>query len=139
MLAMQNAKDNALEISEFLTLQYRYRIGIMSSFIMPIVFVLMLSSSVLPREIRPLSPVWGQQGSPGDASIPILQELWHQTIVTRGFNHEGPRRGDVFVTSSFAKQIEPSLSLNENSVSSLLKCLKVLDARNAVQSAASRT
>jgi cytochrome c-type biogenesis protein CcsB len=41
----------------FLTLQYRYRIGIMSSFIMPIVFVLMLSSSVLPREIRPLSPV----------------------------------------------------------------------------------
>jgi cytochrome c-type biogenesis protein CcsB len=41
----------------FLMLQYRYRIGIMSSFIMPVVFVLMLSSSVLPREIKPLSPV----------------------------------------------------------------------------------
>jgi GDP-4-dehydro-6-deoxy-D-mannose reductase len=26
-------------------------------------------------------------------------------IVTRGFNHTGPRRGDAFVTSSFAKQI----------------------------------
>ncbi len=28
-----------------------------------------------------------------------------RTITTRGFNHEGPRRGHVFVTSSFAKQI----------------------------------
>ncbi|TMK16769.1 MAG: NAD-dependent epimerase/dehydratase family protein, partial [Actinobacteria bacterium] len=26
-------------------------------------------------------------------------------VRTRAFNHEGPRRGDVFVTSSFAKQI----------------------------------
>ncbi|HLF49872.1 MAG TPA: GDP-mannose 4,6-dehydratase, partial [Methylomirabilota bacterium] len=26
-------------------------------------------------------------------------------IRTRAFNHEGPRRGDVFVTSNFAKQI----------------------------------
>jgi GDP-4-dehydro-6-deoxy-D-mannose reductase len=28
-----------------------------------------------------------------------------RTVVTRGFNHEGPRRGEVFVTSSFAKQV----------------------------------
>jgi GDP-4-dehydro-6-deoxy-D-mannose reductase len=28
-----------------------------------------------------------------------------RTVVTRGFNHTGPRRGHVFVTSSFAKQI----------------------------------
>jgi len=26
-------------------------------------------------------------------------------VRTRGFNHTGPRRGDVFVTSAFAKQI----------------------------------
>jgi GDP-4-dehydro-6-deoxy-D-mannose reductase len=26
-------------------------------------------------------------------------------VVTRAFNHTGPRRGDVFVTSNFAKQI----------------------------------
>jgi len=26
-------------------------------------------------------------------------------VRTRGFNHEGPRRGDVFVASNFAKQI----------------------------------
>ncbi|MEW5744274.1 MAG: c-type cytochrome biogenesis protein CcsB [Nitrospirota bacterium] len=41
----------------FFFLELRYKIGIMGSFIMPIVFLLMLSSSVLPREIRPLSPV----------------------------------------------------------------------------------
>ncbi|MGO9613451.1 MAG: c-type cytochrome biogenesis protein CcsB [Dissulfurispiraceae bacterium] len=41
----------------FFFLEYRYRIGIMSSFILPVVFLLMLSSSILPREIHPLSPV----------------------------------------------------------------------------------
>lgn len=41
----------------FFLLQLRYRIIILSSFIMPIVFILMLSSSMLPREIKPLSPV----------------------------------------------------------------------------------
>jgi cytochrome c-type biogenesis protein CcsB len=38
-------------------LEYRYKIGIMGSFILPIVFVMMLSSSMLPRGIKPLSPV----------------------------------------------------------------------------------
>ena len=28
-----------------------------------------------------------------------------KTVRTRGFNHTGPRRGEVFVTSNFAKQI----------------------------------
>lgn len=41
----------------FFLLEYKYKIGIMGSFILPVVFVLMLSSSVLPRGIRPLSPV----------------------------------------------------------------------------------
>jgi cytochrome c-type biogenesis protein CcsB len=40
----------------FFFLKYRYKIGIMGSFILPIVFILMLSSSIFPREIRPLSP-----------------------------------------------------------------------------------
>ena len=40
----------------FFVLQYRYKISLLSSFIMPLVFVLMLSSSMLPREIKPLSP-----------------------------------------------------------------------------------
>lgn len=41
----------------FFFLEYRYRIHILGSFILPIVFLLMLSSSIFPREISPLSPV----------------------------------------------------------------------------------
>ncbi len=41
----------------FFYIEYRYRIGLLGSFIMPVVFVLMLSSSMLPREIKPLSPM----------------------------------------------------------------------------------
>ena len=41
----------------FFLLEYRYKIGLLVSFIMPIAFILMLSSSVLPREIKPLNPV----------------------------------------------------------------------------------
>jgi cytochrome c-type biogenesis protein CcsB len=41
----------------FFFLEYRYNIGLLGSFIMPVVFIIMLSSSVLPREIKPLSPV----------------------------------------------------------------------------------
>ncbi|MEW6161772.1 MAG: c-type cytochrome biogenesis protein CcsB [Nitrospirota bacterium] len=40
----------------FFILQFRYRVSLLSSFVMPIVFVLMLSSSMLPKEIKPLSP-----------------------------------------------------------------------------------
>lgn len=54
---------------------------------------------------RPLSPY---------AVSKVAQELlaWQyhrshglKTVVTRGFNHTGPRRGEIFVTSTFAKQI----------------------------------
>ena len=41
----------------FFYLEYRYRLGLLGSFIMPLVFILMLSSSMLPRKIDPLSPV----------------------------------------------------------------------------------
>ncbi len=41
----------------FFYIEYRYKIGLLGAFIMPVVFVLMLSSSVLPREIHPVSPV----------------------------------------------------------------------------------
>jgi GDP-4-dehydro-6-deoxy-D-mannose reductase len=55
--------------------------------------------------LRPLSPY---------AVSKVAQELlaWQyhrsyglRTVVTRGFNHTGPRRGENFVTSSFALQI----------------------------------
>ncbi len=68
---------------------------------------------VLPNEVpiketnplRPLSPY---------AVSKVTQDLmgyqYHQSyklfiVRTRGFNHEGPRRGEVFVTSNFARQI----------------------------------
>jgi cytochrome c-type biogenesis protein CcsB len=41
----------------FFLLQFRYKIMLLSSFIMPIVFFLMLASSMLSREMKPLSPV----------------------------------------------------------------------------------
>jgi len=41
----------------FFILQFRYRISLLCAFIMPIVLVLMFSSSMLPKEIKPLSPV----------------------------------------------------------------------------------
>ncbi|MBI5098291.1 MAG: c-type cytochrome biogenesis protein CcsB [Nitrospirae bacterium] len=37
--------------------EFRYKLGLLSSFIMPIVFLLMFSSSIFPREIKVLSPV----------------------------------------------------------------------------------
>lgn len=41
----------------FFLLEYRYKLGLLGSFIMPLVFIFMLSSSMLPREITPLNPV----------------------------------------------------------------------------------
>lgn len=41
----------------FLFLEYRYKVGLLGSFIMPIVFALMLISSMLPRKTELLSPV----------------------------------------------------------------------------------
>ncbi len=84
---------------------------------------------VLPEEapiketnpLRPLSPY-----AVSKVSQEMLATQYHasyglKTIVTRGFNHTGPRRGQVFVTSSFAKQIaqieaglqEPLLSVGD--------------------------
>jgi len=37
--------------------EFRYKLNLLSSFIMPIVFLLMFSSSIFPREIKALSPV----------------------------------------------------------------------------------
>lgn len=68
---------------------------------------------VLPQEIpiketnplRPLSPY-----AVSKLAMDYLGYQYHQSygmriIRTRGFNHTGPRRGDVFAESNFAKQI----------------------------------
>ncbi len=41
----------------FLFHEFRYKLGLLSSFIIPIVFLLMLSSAIFPREMKALSPV----------------------------------------------------------------------------------
>jgi len=55
--------------------------------------------------LRPLSP-YGVSKVAED----LLGQQYHMsyalaTVITRAFNHTGPRRGDVFVCSNFAKQI----------------------------------
>jgi len=55
--------------------------------------------------LRPLSP-YGVSKVAQDLLGYQYHESYGLNIVrTRAFNHEGPRRGDVFVTSNFAKQI----------------------------------
>lgn len=41
----------------FFLLHFRYKIGLLSSFVMPIIFLMMLVASFLSRDIKPLSPV----------------------------------------------------------------------------------
>jgi GDP-4-dehydro-6-deoxy-D-mannose reductase len=69
---------------------------------------LVFENEVPIRETNPLRPI-----SPYAVSK-VTQELlaWQyhrsyglRTVVTRGFNHTGPRRGHTFATSSFALQI----------------------------------
>lgn len=68
---------------------------------------------VLPDEVpitegnplRPLSPYAVSKVGQDMLAYQYFQSYGLKTVRTRGFNHTGPRRGDVFVTSNFAKQI----------------------------------
>jgi GDP-4-dehydro-6-deoxy-D-mannose reductase len=69
---------------------------------------LVLENEVPMKETNPLRPLSTY------AVSKVAQEMlaWQyfrsyglHTVVTRGFNHTGPRRGEVFVTSTVAKQI----------------------------------
>lgn len=55
--------------------------------------------------LRPLSPYAVSKVAQETLATQYFRSYGLKTIVTRGFNHTGPRRGQVFVTSSFAKQI----------------------------------
>ncbi len=55
--------------------------------------------------LRPLSPYAVSKVTQEMLAIQYFRSYGLKTIVTRGFNHTGPRRGQVFATSSFAKQI----------------------------------
>jgi GDP-4-dehydro-6-deoxy-D-mannose reductase len=55
--------------------------------------------------LRPLSPYAVSKVAQDLLGYQYFQSYGLKVIRTRGFNHTGPRRGDVFVTSNFAKQI----------------------------------
>ncbi len=55
--------------------------------------------------LRPLSPYAVSKVTQDLLAFQYYKSYGLRTVRTRGFNHTGPRRGDVFVTSSFARQI----------------------------------
>jgi len=55
--------------------------------------------------LRPLSPYAVSKVAQDTLAYQYFQSYGLQAIRTRAFNHTGPRRGEVFVTSNFAKQI----------------------------------
>jgi GDP-4-dehydro-6-deoxy-D-mannose reductase len=55
--------------------------------------------------LRPLSPYAVSKVAQETLAIQYFRSYGLKCVVTRGFNHTGPRRGQVFATSSFAKQI----------------------------------
>ena len=55
--------------------------------------------------LRPLSPYAVSKVAQETLAIQFFRSYGLKCVVTRGFNHTGPRRGQVFATSSFAKQI----------------------------------
>jgi GDP-4-dehydro-6-deoxy-D-mannose reductase len=68
---------------------------------------------VLPDEVpiketnplRPLSPYGVSKVATDKLGFQYHKSYGMKIVVTRSFNHTGPRRGEVFVTSNFAKQI----------------------------------
>src|SRR5713101_7650916 len=55
--------------------------------------------------LRPLSPYAVSKVAQDMMGYQYFRSYGLPIIRTRAFNHEGPRRGDVFVTSNFARQI----------------------------------
>ncbi len=55
--------------------------------------------------LRPLSTYAVSKIAQDYLGYQYFQSYGLKAIRTRGFNHTGPRRGDVFVTSNFAKQL----------------------------------
>lgn len=55
--------------------------------------------------LRPLSPYGVSKVAEDLISQQYFRSYGLKTVITRAFNHSGPRRGEVFVTSNFAKQI----------------------------------
>ncbi|MCK4686618.1 MAG: GDP-mannose 4,6-dehydratase [Candidatus Lokiarchaeota archaeon] len=57
------------------------------------------------NKLRPLSPYAVSKIGQEYLAKQYYMSYGLKTVITRAFNHEGPRRGQAFVTSNFAKQI----------------------------------
>ena len=57
------------------------------------------------NQLRPLSPYGVSKVTQDTLAYQYHKSYGLHVVRTRAFNHTGPRRGDVFVTSSFARQI----------------------------------
>ena len=57
------------------------------------------------NQLRPLSPYGVSKVAQDALAYQYYKSFGLHVVRTRAFNHTGPRRGDVFVTSSFARQI----------------------------------
>lgn len=57
------------------------------------------------NQLRPLSPYAVSKVTQDMMAYQYFKSYGLPIVRTRAFNHEGPRRGDVFVTSNFARQI----------------------------------
>ena len=55
--------------------------------------------------LRPISPYGVSKVAQDKLSYQYYRSYGLKIVVTRAFNHTGPRRGDVFATSNFAKQV----------------------------------
>lgn len=55
--------------------------------------------------LRPLSPYAVSKVAQEMLALQYRHSYGFHTVVTRGFNHEGPRRGYLFVTANMARQI----------------------------------
>lgn len=86
--------------------------------------------------LRPLSPYAVSKVGQDYLAYQYFQSYGIKAIRTRGFNHTGPRRGEVFVTSNFAKQlvhIEAGLSEPVIRVGNLEAVRDFTDVRDMVR------
>jgi len=86
--------------------------------------------------LRPLSPYAVSKVAQDYLAYQYHQSYGTRAIRTRGFNHTGPRRGEVFVTSNFASQlarIEAGLSEPRMMVGNLDAVRDFTDVRDMVR------
>lgn len=57
------------------------------------------------NDLRPISPYAVSKCAQEHLAYQYFKSYGLHTVITRTFNHTGPRRGDAFVESSFSKQV----------------------------------